>query len=928
MSKFFKAIIKSKKTKHPNKEVEYVFGITERSAAKAKETAYALLLEQESETGTLEFFQVPRIEKVEEQEFNQIILSQDASNNMHHDKEWPQPDEQGKYKKSDGALEAAFTLNDDVAEVATLQTSPTDYVMGYRYQSGYQKTTVFIGSTEHIFSSHEEAALHAESRIKNTAEFISNSCDLDQEQIFAKEVLNCNFTQAIMAQVNNQMNIEEQLAREPKQPTFSELCKATPCDEGIQVPASSIPLNAHLEALIAIIQLTPVTWDYSLQINQLEHKDKIHGDIRTRSNHSYQSAENALINAFAVISGWLESINAEYNTSHLKPYEETFIQHQNVEMVMAAPGLNLSSNALEAMKKTGEVFTASEAINDNSTIARSILERLYLDTQYSDEQIEEMDDNIRFVIDEYNYMNEQIQNGLYNDPHVDVKSTVSNFKKSEWSVDYDAPKAMLNKRRLRAKFREGLVEIPSFQTWSKLHPEQTFDDYTDYCNSRINYAPAQEEVDTPEFNEENEHIDPVYPIEERQDLPTNIDVEDCQCDAEKIIASCVEEIRNSSSNTLTEDIIQAIFDSAEMPEDEYLKTFCHGKTAMRWYDTALKAYCKGELEIKTNENKTQPTQTPAEEVPSEPVQQQEEIINASEESEQLEDPIQKQIAELNEKILALAPGESMMLEGIPNEVYHTAKGWSKSKLDLIAKDPALIEWAENAPVDPDKIITFSIGSALHTNVLEPHLYETEYVVAPEVNMRTNAGKAEMAEFEEENEGKVIITHDDDKKINFMTGSLMAHPRIKQILDMPDGKAEVSIFWCDPQSGLVFKIRPDYLTHFGEIPIIMDLKTTDKIWDFERSVDDFRYHVQDAFYSWVFFGAFGITPKFWFAAVSKTVEMGRYPARLLELEQHDKDEGEAQVRKQIQDIEDCMMTEVWGGLQVIGRSSWARKSDLI
>ena len=41
-----------------------------------------------------------------------------------------------------------------------------------------------------------------------------------------------------------------------------------------------------------------------------------------------------------------------------------------------------------------------------------------------------------------------------------------------------------------------------------------------------------------------------------------------------------------------------------------------------------------------------------------------------------------------------------------------------------------------------------MGSAVHSAVLEPDLFPTEYVMGPQgLNMRTNAGKAEFAAFE-------------------------------------------------------------------------------------------------------------------------------------------------------------------------------------
>ncbi|HAW0837665.1 TPA: exonuclease VIII, partial [Escherichia coli] len=84
--------------------------------------------------------------------------------------------------------------------------------------------------------------------------------------------------------------------------------------------------------------------------------------------------------------------------------------------------------------------------------------------------------------------------------------------------------------------------------------------------------------------------------------------------------------------------------------------------------------------------------------------------------------------------------------GISNENYHAGPGVSKSQLDDIADTPALYLWRKNAPVDTTKTKTLDLGTAFHCRVLEPEEFSNRFIVAPEFNRRTNAGKEEEKAF--------------------------------------------------------------------------------------------------------------------------------------------------------------------------------------
>lgn len=83
---------------------------------------------------------------------------------------------------------------------------------------------------------------------------------------------------------------------------------------------------------------------------------------------------------------------------------------------------------------------------------------------------------------------------------------------------------------------------------------------------------------------------------------------------------------------------------------------------------------------------------------------------------------------------------------ISNEAYHAGDGVSKSQLDLVAINPALLAWQRNAPVDTEKLQALDMGTALHCLLLEPEEFDKRFIVAPQFNRRSNAGKEEEAAF--------------------------------------------------------------------------------------------------------------------------------------------------------------------------------------
>lgn len=244
---------------------------------------------------------------------------------------------------------------------------------------------------------------------------------------------------------------------------------------------------------------------------------------------------------------------------------------------------------------------------------------------------------------------------------------------------------------------------------------------------------------------------------------------------------------------------------------------------------------------------------------------------------------------------------------LTNAEYRAADAISKSDLDLVNKSPDLLEWVRNAPKG-DCTSTEIIGTATHSAILEPDLFKIEYIRQPEFNLRTNAGKANAAAFVEANKNNTVLSADDYDMVLAMRDSVLAHPLANKLLTSP-GQSEASIFF--EVDGIKCKCRPDRIVDpsvFG-CHIIADVKTTDDIDKFHYSIRDYRYHVQDAYYSEGYFQLTGEWPRFLFVVVGKKRLFGRHPVRVFELTQDDKDEGRAEF---MADLERYQEFKAFGG----------------
>ncbi|HFW3774455.1 TPA: exodeoxyribonuclease VIII [Salmonella enterica subsp. enterica serovar Thompson] len=261
---------------------------------------------------------------------------------------------------------------------------------------------------------------------------------------------------------------------------------------------------------------------------------------------------------------------------------------------------------------------------------------------------------------------------------------------------------------------------------------------------------------------------------------------------------------------------------------------------------------------------------------------------------------------------------------IPNEAYHAGPGVSKSQLDDIADTPAIYLWRKNAPVDTEKTKSLDTGTAFHCRVLEPEEFSKRFIIAPEFNRRTSEGKEEEKTFLEEcaRTGRTVLTAEEGRKIELMYQSVMALP-LGQWLVESAGYAESSVYWEDPETGILCRCRPDKI--IPEFHWIMDVKTTADIQRFRTAYYDYRYHVQDAFYSDGYRAQFGEIPTFVFLVASTTAECGRYQVEIFMMGEDAKLAGQREYRRNLQTLAECLNNDEWPAIKTLSLPRWAKEN---
>ena len=231
---------------------------------------------------------------------------------------------------------------------------------------------------------------------------------------------------------------------------------------------------------------------------------------------------------------------------------------------------------------------------------------------------------------------------------------------------------------------------------------------------------------------------------------------------------------------------------------------------------------------------------------------------------------------------------------MPAEKYHAVDALSKSMMSKILKSPAHYKAALEEHQEPSKAM--QMGTAIHTAVLEPHLYsQVVAVVPPDIDGRTKEGKA----WKEMHKSRIHLTHAEDIDVQGVANSVRRHP-FWEITHL-NNQREASVFAQAEETGIALKARPDM---WVEDHTLVDVKTTDDATPegFSRTVTSFGYHIQAAHYL-----AMTGAENFVFVAVERKAP---YAIGIYRLDAEWLQAGENLRRKAISTLHECRALDSW------------------
>ena len=190
---------------------------------------------------------------------------------------------------------------------------------------------------------------------------------------------------------------------------------------------------------------------------------------------------------------------------------------------------------------------------------------------------------------------------------------------------------------------------------------------------------------------------------------------------------------------------------------------------------------------------------------------------------------------------------------VPDEImnmsepeYRSTAAINKSTLWQLKKSPAHYKWTLEHPSPDTPALCF--GRACHMAILQPNEFKEHYVLAPDFDRRTKAGKEAFQAFMDANGGREILSVQDYEDIQGMSNAILNVPETAGMLEPSDH--EVPLFWVDDTTGLLCKCRLDAVERTGKLSYtIRDLKTaTDaSTATFLKEALRYGYDVQAAHY---------------------------------------------------------------------------------
>ena len=184
------------------------------------------------------------------------------------------------------------------------------------------------------------------------------------------------------------------------------------------------------------------------------------------------------------------------------------------------------------------------------------------------------------------------------------------------------------------------------------------------------------------------------------------------------------------------------------------------------------------------------------------------------------------------------------MEILTQAEYRAIEALGSTDIKVLLENPYLFKnKVKKEPTD-----SLTLGSVIHTLILEPQKLESEYIIMPELNLRTNADKAVKAELEAEAKAtnKTLVKNEIYNQAEAVSKSFL-NSSLSWFLK---GEVKAAASFLGEIDGVKVKARPDLI--LTKQQIIIDFKTTSQVGGgsadgFAKMAANFSYYIQAALY---------------------------------------------------------------------------------
>lgn len=267
---------------------------------------------------------------------------------------------------------------------------------------------------------------------------------------------------------------------------------------------------------------------------------------------------------------------------------------------------------------------------------------------------------------------------------------------------------------------------------------------------------------------------------------------------------------------------------------------------------------------------------------------------------------------------------------VPEEVYHgdpTSLSSSGART-LVNTTAEQFYYELHQPPKPKPQYDFGhaahkmvLGEGGQIKVLDPAVHGLKEDGKPSLKPTATA-MWKKAEAKARAEGKAVITKEQMKTAQLMAGRVFEHPLAAKL--MARGSAEMSGYWHDDETKVRLRFRADWITDGLPRTICVDYKSAISAnpRHFERSVFDYGYHQQQAWYE-DGLAEMGITDVgFLFIVQQKTQP---FSVSVCQIKPEHVELGRQLNRKAVRLFAECESTGVWPGFEPVihevGLSNW-------